>query len=500
MEHIKSEIFFTEVHSNDNDKLSLPQLTKTPKTASTLKNLKFTNSKIKSATSSSINLSRRRLTSPSDQTQETFDSRYQRFRADITERAKTNTFSVKHSEIDSKIMTDVHNIERMVALKQKNFNKIRHEVQQKMETLERAKMELGNLKKENLSFLIGMMEKRKNELKEIQFALYNERYYKETLDFVFCQKKLDLPEQEKGVVGVREDLRLKKKELSDLKNEGERDKQEIRDLEKLAESLKEEIKFSRDQYETTYKKTVEIFSQKAKLKQKIEQEHELNKKNYKQKIIEKKIKEVKMDLAAFEKKESCELEKKKMEDHNNFVEEEYKNIKTKGVSNRPEELREEYEELKIKKENLGKDKEQSIDKIEMLTAEWKKLNKELNEVVLNHEADRRINHREFERIEMNLKEKNKQMNENEKILNNLEFVISAICGSVSRIGILLDEDKSYVKPRQLKKHFDYFITGIEKKINFISQYNFTEEKMREVSAYFPNFASIYCINKSQDYF
>ena len=136
----------------------------------------------------------------------------------------------------------------------------------------------------------------------------------------------------------------------------------------------------------------------------------------------------------------------------------------------------------------------------MLTAEWKKLNKELNEVVLNHEADRKINHREFERIEINLKEKNKQMNENEKILNNLEFVISAICGSISRIGVLLDEDKSYVKPRQLKKYFDYFITGIEKKINFISQFNFSEEKMTEVSANFPNFASIYCINKSQDYY
>ena len=341
MEHIKSQTFFTEIHSNDNEKLSLPQLTKTPKTASTLKNLKFSSSKIKSATSSSINLSQRRLTSPSDHTQDTFDSRYQRFRADITERAKTNTFSVKHSEIDSKIMFEVNNIERMVALKQKNFNKIRHEVQQKMETLERAKMELGNLKKENLNFAIGMTEKRKNELKEIQFALFNEKYYKETLEFVYSQKKLDLPEQEKGVVGVREVLRLKKKELSDLKNEGEKDKQEIRDLERLADSLKEEIKFSKDQYETTYKKTVEIFSQKAKLKEKIEQEHELNKKNYKQKVIEKKIKEVKMELAAFEKKESCELEKKKMEDYNNLVEKEYKKIKKRGISNRPEELSEE---------------------------------------------------------------------------------------------------------------------------------------------------------------
>lgn len=484
MDQIKGDIFFTEVHQNDHDKISLPQLTKTPKTSSTLKNLKFTSSKIKSAASSSINLSQRRLTSPSENTQDTFESRYQRFRADITERAKTNTFSVKHSEIDSKVISDVNNIERMVALKQKTFNKIRHEVQVKQEMLERTKLELGNLKKENVSLAYAVMEKRQNELKEIQYALFNERYYKDTLDYIFTQKKLDLPEQEKTVVSVRESLRLKKKELSDLKNETEKEKQEIRDLEKQIENLKEEIKYSKDSYESTYKKTVETFSQKAKLKQKIEQEHELNKKNFKQRVIDKKIKEVKTDLTALEKKESYEIEKKKMDDHNDFVEEEYLKVKTAGVSNKPEELCEEFEELKVKKDNLGKDKDQSIEKIQALTDEWKKLTRELNEIVLHHEADRKINHREFERIEMNLKEKNKQMNENEKILNNLEFIISAICGSVSRIGILLDEDKTYVKPRQLKKHFDYFAIGIEKKINFIAQHGSIDDKLRDASTFY----------------
>ena len=147
---------------------------------------------------------------------------------------------------------------------------------------------------------------------------------------------------------------------------------------------------------------------------------------------------------------------------------------------------------------MDKDKEQSIDKIQNLTAEWQRLNRELNDVVLNHESDRKINLREFERIELSLKEKNKQMNESEKILNNLETIISSICGSVSRIGIMLDEDKTYVKPRQLKKHFDYFIVGIENRLRFITQQMLTEEKLRELSFKFPNFVSIYCKNRNSE--
>jgi chromosome segregation ATPase len=297
---------------------------------------------------------------------------------------------------------------------------------------------------------------------------------------------------------MRESLRLKKKELTELKNDCEREKQEILNLEKSSDHLKESIQQTKDLFDATYKKNVQVFSQKAKFRETLENEHELNKKTHQQKEIERKIKELKCDLANIEKEEANSAEEQKRTDYQNFMEEEYLKVKAEGVSNKPKKLSAEFEELQIKKENLDKDKDQSIEKIQALSAEWQKLNNELNEIVLNHEADRKINHREFERIELSLKEKNKQMNESEKILNNLEFIISSICGSVSRIGVMLDEEKTYVKPRQLKKHFDYFIIGIESRLKFITQQVFSEEKIRELSFKFPNFVSIYCKNKTSE--
>ena len=499
MDQVKGDIFMTEYFQIDSEKVSLlPQLTKTPKTASTLKNLKIMTSKNKSTTSSSINLSHRRLTSPNDQSIDNFESRFQKFRADVTERAKTGSNSVKHSELDSRITNDVSHIERQVSIKQQMFNKIRHEVAKKTEFLERMKSELASMRKEDTAIAYILMDKRKNELKEIQSALLNERHYKETLDYLFNQKKTDLPEQEKNVISLKESLKSKQRDLNDLKGESEKEKQEIMNLEKNMEQLKEDIRLSKELYESTYRKNVQVFSQKTKFRETIDHEHELNKKNHKQKIIEKKIKELRSDLAAFEKDEMNWANEQKKVNYKRFMDEEYFMVKLRGVSNHPEQLNEEFEELQIKKENLDKDKEQSIDKIQNLTAEWQRLNRELNDVVLNHESDRKINLREFERIELSLKEKNKQMNESEKILNNLETIISSICGSVSRIGIMLDEDKTYVKPRQLKKHFDYFIVGIENRLRFITQQMLTEEKLRELSFKFPNFVSIYCKNRNSE--
>ena len=374
------------------------------------------------------------------------------------------------------------------------YNEVHHEADKKEEMLKRLKFELETIQKEEPQKPKIVLNKRISELNEIENALHNENYYIETLTHMYKQRKNSLLQADPPVLLIKNNLMIKKREISELEGSVDRAFKEFCEIEKLIDSQEEEIKVLEIHKSKAYDIKLNGLRQKKTMGKILEKEYNLNAKvRYKEKL-ENMIKVLEPI------KEQAENEEKMIAGHDSILknqeilEKKFMKLREVACTNKFEDVYECYEELKDNTEILKITAAHSLNKIETLTSEYKKYNKELNEIIFNHEDDRVLNHREFEKIELNLIEKGKIIDHNERTLTSLGNVMGDICGSVTRISAQLLGNSVVidVKPRNVVKYFYKCIERLEERASFVfSRYpdgkTFSSKLVADkVQARFPN--------------
>ena len=170
-----------------------------------------------------------------------------------------------------------------------------------------------------------------------------------------------------------------------------------------------------------------------------------------------------------------------------YLENKFLKLREVASTNKVTEIYENYETLQNHIATLELTAAQYNRKIDSLTQERNKMTVELNEICLNHEFERKVNPKDFDEIEKDLKNRNKLMDENERILNDTGIMMGKICGCVTRLSLQLlgNTINIDVKPRNVDKYFNKCLDKIEEKVSFIFRSNISKADMKILSEKFP---------------
>jgi hypothetical protein len=466
MESQKKIFNYTELGNSDQENArSLPYITKTPKTASTMKK---NNSLIKTQTQSYWgNLTDRNAKSTKKPVVSTIDSLVTKVSQDLEMASTRQDTHIMSWDMDINLKKETAALRHIVVLKQKAYNEVYSEARRKEDLLERLKFELSCIQKDKMDENKATLSKRILEYNEIQKALLNENHYIEILKHMLRDRKNSSLNSEPPVLNIKKKLEDKNREIYELENMIERAFQEYHNVSKSIASVEKSVKDFKDFKSEAYNKNLYLLKQKKLMEIILKKEFDLNSKIHKQEEIENLIKKLEPVRKNLE-----DEEKKMAEDTHVLVDQEkyekmFLKLREVTSTSKVKEIYENYQRLKEQSNMMEIIAIQSSAKIDSLTIERNKLNKKLNDIIFNHEDDRKINYREFEKIEINLKNRNKIMDENERILKNLGSIMGAICGSVTRLSSqLLGNSLIDVKPRNLFKYFQRCMARLEERLNY----------------------------------
>lgn len=500
MEPTPKSIFnFTEITTFDTEKQTtlLPILTKTPKTASSglLKPMNTT----KSRTSTSwAAFTQRNLTSPKNPSPSKLESLISRVSQDLEMPSTRSGTQIMSWDLESNLGKEVTALQKIVTFKQKQYNKAKDEADRKEQLLKKLKFELSCMQKDPIDELNTTLNRRQLEFNEIQKALHNENYYIETLNHMLRDRKRIVLTTEPPVLNMKNKVYVEKREITELENSIERHIRETGEILKNVKMINEEIKHLETCKEEEYQKHLTKLKQRKALENILEKEYNLNTKMHLHEQLEKKIKKLEPILNEIKKDEEAVAGHESFLKYQEILEKRYLKMKEVSFASKIEEIFESYEILREHTEMLEIAAVQSLNRIEMLSSEHKKVTAELNDIALNHEDERKINYKEFERIELSLKDKNKMMDENERILANLGTVMGSLCGSVTRLSLQLMGKNSLldVKPRNVVKYFTKYASLIEEKLNMIFAQKLNDNKIQELNKKFPGLMQAYVAKKN----
>ena len=479
--------------------LKTPKTPKTPKTAATV-TIK-TSSIIKNKTQTSWgSYSNKYLNSPKESSLSSLDLLQNKVKHDLALLSTRSGSHILSSDFEGNLKKEMTAVQRIIELKQRDFNQIHHEAEKKEELLAKLKFELAGLVKENIDEPKSILNKRILEYNEITRALNNENYYIETLNHMSSHRKKNLLKIEPPVYKMKESLYIKKLEINKMEDEIHHLYQELSEISKNMNILDLETKKIENKKTELYNSNLNSLRQKQLLENILSKEYYRNAKIRHMELNEKMINawEIEIDKAQREQKVIMRLNIE--EKNKEFFERKFLKLREVASTNQVDKIFEDYETLKEHTVMLESAAEQYNNKIDLLSQERKKMMAELNEIILNHEADRKLNPKDFDKIEYDLKEKNKFMDENENILNNLGNIMGKICGSITRLSVqMLGNISIDVKPRNVTKYFIRCADKIEEKINFLYNYDMGEEEKNILLEKFPWLFKIYN-NKERNYY
>lgn len=484
----KSIFNFTEITSIDSEKKnSLPflNLTKTPKTAASLKLSKGL--ALSKNQSSWTSLTQRNLTATQKASPGRIDSLLIKINHNMDLFSSTTATHIKSWDLDSNLKNQVGSMQKIIEKKQKIFNKIRNEAEKKESLLEKLKYELSNLNREYSNEPKLILSKRLMEYGEINKALMNEKSYNETLNYMLGNMKIIVMRADPPVIKIKDNLMGKNREITELENFTERALKEHCEAKKVISGLEFEINQIEAKQAKFYSNNLSLLMQKRTFESILTREKEVNNKVKEYEKIQKKIQILQPIQADLEEEEAIITENAEKQDRQQYYENKHLRLRQVVSTSKIDEIFANYETLKEHSLFLQIAVSQSLHKIDTLTHERNKLTTNLNEIFLNHEDDRRINYREFEKIELSLKEKNKSMDENEKILNDLTNMIGAVCGSVSRIYIQLHGSIKVldIKPSTVAERFEECVRKIYEKCNRMVSIQLDSDLEEEMHEKFP---------------
>ncbi|OMJ69896.1 hypothetical protein SteCoe_32266 [Stentor coeruleus] len=498
MEPTPKSIFnFTEITTFDTEKQAslLPYLTKTPKTASSglLKPINTTKSQTSRTSASWVAFTQRNLTSPKAPSPSKLESLISRVSQDLEMPSTRSGTQIMSWELESNLGKEITALQKIVTLKQKQYNKVKDEADRKEELLKRLKFELSCMQKDPIDELNITLNRRQLEFNEIQKALHNENYYIETLNHMLRDRKRIVLTTEPPVLNMKNKVYVEKREITELENSIERHIRETGEILKNIQMVNEEIEHLEKCKEEEYQKHLARLKQRKILEGILEKEYSLNTKMHLHEKLEMKIKKLEPILSKIEKDEEAVAGHESFLKYQEILEKRYLKMKEVSFASKIEEIFESYEILREHTEMLEIAAVQSLNRIDMLSSEHKKVTTELNDISLNHEDDRKINYKEFERIELSLKDKNKMMDENERILTNLGTVMGSLCSSVTRLSLQLLGTNSLldVKPRNVVKYFTKCTSRIEDKLNMIFAQRLSDYEVQDLNKRFPGLMQAY---------
>ena len=388
-------------------------------------------------------------------------------------------------DIEGNLSKEITALQKIIGIKQRDYNQVHHKAEKKEEILKKLQFELSGLSKDAGNEPKTVLSRRVLEYNEILKALGNENYYIETLAFMLNDRRNNLKRKEPPVLKIKEDLTSKKRDISELQSSIQQEFRDFTEMTKDIMKIEKEIIQIEEVTRKAYNSNLNSLKQKKSLKEILQKEYNLNAKIKHYDNLEKMIKEIEPIQAFMESEEKNVADHAHILKNKELLENKFLKLREVASTNKIEEVFASYETLKEHSEMLEDAAKQSLQVIDTLTLEKRRLNTELNEIILNHESDRKINYRD-------LKDKNKSMDENERVLKNLGNMMGAICSSVTRLSAQLVESQSAidVKPRNVVKYFDRCIEKIEEKLNYMANMKLTREEEKMLYKKFPKFFDV----------
>lgn len=380
-------------------------------------------------------------------------------------------------------------LEDVVLNKKKEYNLIHHDVIEKEKVLKLLENEAEQLEKRSSqqNELNDILNCRLAEHNEVVNGLCNEYYYFETLNLMLESRKEALGFTVKPVIDMRDGLAKLEKKISDTSKEFEKSREDTEIITAQADHIRNQTEEAKMFHENEKNEQFNVFKHKEIMFNILQQEHKHNQLKQKYQNYQKKLQKLIPIRDKIEYEERLKQKRMQIKKQTEYEEEKFREIQQATSISSVNDLYAYYQYLQKNESLLNITLKESIAKMEILNLERNQLNHELNEIVLQREEDRHINLREIEKIEESLKQRNKQMDDNERVLDKLVSLVSAACGAVTRLGsqILDNSDSIDVKPRNVVKYINNCSSKLEEKLQvvFNSRVQWQEESINTTYKY-----------------
>ena len=292
-----------------------------------------------------------------------------------------------------------------------------------------------------------ILEQKNLECEEVEIGLSNEIIYQQTLNYMAGRLKKENLEISKPLIGKQQKLAEIRTELKNLRSYVKTHEEKIAELDKNFESISESFHELIEKKTSLMNEKSKIYEEKIKLKLSIDQEKDKNSLKLKQKQDEKRLKDLEDKLAEFRNVELLEAEILTFEEFCVNEEEKFKKIQKVTNIRKVGEILEHYDYLMGNKEKLMENLQFSFQQIEKLHDERVKLNDELNFLRFLASGDEGFIEVDVEEIEKGIDLKNKDLEDYEVKVQELEKILVFAVNTFARVSKALGLERKLGKIR-----------------------------------------------------
>ena len=328
--------------------------------------------------------------------------------------------------------------ERLIGM-QKSLNQTCHLRSLKERELERLDNLLSDMMMETGEddFMQKTVQQREGELEETLQGLSNELYYQETLQYMLEQRRLSILAIKKPINHLKKDLVRMKQDIATIKMHNRRARTASTFFEKAIEEFKQATLETKTLKAKAIDEDVEQIKNRGRLDMLLSKEQDFHREANKRTLLSKQLKSMETDLERLKDEEVIFDEIKQIENH--VINEERKFKKIQSVTNISSivDMEPYWNYLVENRERLEKAVQQAQVQIEELSQERALAEQELHSLTLETEERKRLNPREVELQEEEIKTKTKLLEDGESTVAHLNELIASATNTISRIAFQL---------------------------------------------------------------